>query len=142
MSSETITLTRDAEEWIAIDERTGVEGRGRTRADALAELDEAVARRERTHVVKTPAVLGGKPRIDGTRIGVFTIGESVRENGQSVEDVLEAYPSLSREQVEAALVYYDAHPEAMDVIRTQRAATRQRLERDGGVQPEDTETGT
>ncbi|WP_435076455.1 DUF433 domain-containing protein [Halococcus sp. AFM35] len=78
-------------------------------------------------IVKTPDVLHGKPRIEGTRIGVFTIGESVRAAGRSVEDMLTAYPDLTREQVEAALAYYDDHPEAMDILRQQKEATRQRV---------------
>jgi uncharacterized protein (DUF433 family) len=78
-------------------------------------------------IVKTPDVLHGKPRIKGTRIGVFTIGESVREGGQPVDDVLEAYPDLTRERITAALDYYDNHPEAMDVIRQRREATKRRL---------------
>ena len=57
-------------------------------------------------IVKTPDVLHGKPRIKGTRIGVFTIGESVREGGQPVDDVLEAYPDLTRERITAALDYW------------------------------------
>lgn len=78
-------------------------------------------------IVKTPEVLSGKPRIEGTRIGVFLIGESIRAGGQPIEDILEGYPDLSREQVEAALSYYDAHPEAMDVIRQRKKAIRQRV---------------
>ena len=78
-------------------------------------------------IVKTPDVLHGKPRIEGTRIGAFTIGESVRAAGQSVEEMLDAHPDLTREQVEAALAYYDDHPEAMDILRQQQAATRQRV---------------
>jgi uncharacterized protein (DUF433 family) len=78
-------------------------------------------------IVKTPDVLHGKPRIEGTRIGAFTIGESVRAGGQSIEDMLTAHPDLTREQVEAALDYYDDHPEAMDILRQQQAATRQRV---------------
>jgi uncharacterized protein (DUF433 family) len=80
-----------------------------------------------TKIVKTPEVLSGKPRIEGTRIGVFLIGESIREGGQSIEDLLDGYPDLSREQVEAALEYYDEHPEAMDVIRQRKEAIRQRV---------------
>lgn len=127
MSAETITLTRETDEWIARDEQTGAEGRGETREQALEELDEVVARHGDATIVKTPEVLGGKPRIDGTRIGVFTIGESIREGGQTIEEILDGYPDLSHQQVTAALSYYDAHPEAMDVIRKQREATKYRL---------------
>ncbi|WP_368410844.1 DUF433 domain-containing protein [Halomarina pelagica] len=85
---------------------------------------EATAR-----VVKTPDVLHGKPRIEGTRIGVFAIGESIRRSGQTGEGVLDGYPDLSHEQVIAALEYYDEHSEAMDILRTQREANRRRVER-------------
>lgn len=74
--TETITLTRDADGWTATDERTGGEGRGNTREQALERLDEARDRRRDAQIVKTPDVLGGKPRIDRTRIGVSEIGVS------------------------------------------------------------------
>lgn len=130
MSSETITLTRPAEVWIAIDEQTGVTGRGETRTDALDSLDEAVARQDAdgatpadtVAIVKTADVFHGKPRIEGTRIGVFMVGESIRDGEQSVEDILESYPDLSVEQVEAALAYYDAHPDEMAVFREEESA--------------------
>lgn len=78
-------------------------------------------------VVKTPEVLQGKPRIGGTRIGVFMIGESIRQGDQSIEDILVGYPDLSREQVAVALEYYDENPELMEYLRLQRDLTRQRL---------------
>jgi len=78
-------------------------------------------------IVKTPDVLHGKPRIEGTRIGAFTIGESVRVAEQSLKDMLDAYTDLTHEQVEAALAYYDDHPEAMDILRQQQEATRKQV---------------
>lgn len=141
MSTETITLTRNADEWIAVDEDTGAEGRGATREQALRRLTDADATADESMIVKTPETLGGKPRIDGTRIGVFMLDESIREGGQTIADVLEGYPHLSREQVEAALAYYDAHTEAMDVIRTQREAAKDRLrEHSLAPDPDDSET--
>ncbi|MFP9193901.1 DUF433 domain-containing protein [Natronosalvus vescus] len=142
MSAETIRLTRETDEWVAIDEKTGIEGRGKTRQQALEQLDEGVAQHGETPIVKTPEILGGKPRIDGTRIGVFTIGESIRDGEQTIEDILEGYPDLSRHQVAAALEYYDAHPEVMDVIRNQREATKHRLRvQSRAPNTEDSETG-
>lgn len=132
-----ITLTRDGDEWVAVDEDTGAEGRGRTREEALEHLDAAVARHDGVAIVKTPDVLGGKPRIEGTRMGVFLLGERVREGGQSVDDLLRSYPHLDRAEVSAALAYYDAHPEAMDVIRKGREATKRRLEEAGHVPESD-----
>lgn len=75
-------------------------------------------------IVKTPDVLHGKPRIRGTRIGVYSLGVAAREHGATIEELLENYPDLDRAQVQAALEYYDEHPELMDYIRTQKQATK------------------
>ena len=57
-----------------------------------------------TQIVCTPSVLGGKPRIDGTRISVeFIVGLFSFE--WTIEDILEQYPDLTREQIFAALTY-------------------------------------
>jgi uncharacterized protein (DUF433 family) len=82
----------------------------------------------KTHIeiVKTPDVLGGKPRIEGVRVGVLQVGDLVRELNEDVETVM-AELRLSREQVEAALDYYDDHPDEMDTLRAQREATFRRI---------------
>lgn len=49
-----------------------------------------------------PAICGGRPIVSGTRITVQTILEFLGA-GDSIEDVLEAYPSLTRADVLAAL---------------------------------------
>ncbi len=49
-----------------------------------------------------PDVCNGKPVIRGTRI----LGQTVMEflgTGDSIEDVLEAYPSLTREDIDACI---------------------------------------
>jgi len=51
-----------------------------------------------------PKVCHGKPCIKGTRIMVWIIVGCLA-NGDSVEEVLVAYPSLTREDVQAALAY-------------------------------------
>ncbi|GAI34696.1 unnamed protein product [marine sediment metagenome] len=51
-----------------------------------------------------PNVCHGKPCIKGTRIMVWII-VSCLANGDSVEDILEAYPGLKREDIHAALAY-------------------------------------
>lgn len=72
-------------------------------------------------IVKTPEVLHGKPRIEGTRVGVFQVGELVRQNGWSIEEVIEEF-DLDREQVRAALDYYDDNPELVETLRAQHRA--------------------
>jgi uncharacterized protein (DUF433 family) len=80
-------------------------------------------------IVKTPEVLGGKPRIEGTRIGVRMIGEMVRRGEWAIEEITsdEHFPDLTRDGVEAALSYYDDHPDEMETLRAQREATFERL---------------
>jgi uncharacterized protein (DUF433 family) len=51
-----------------------------------------------------PAVLGGKPVIAGTRIGVDLILEKIGD-GESIDEILRDYPRLSREQVLTAIRY-------------------------------------
>lgn len=132
MSADTITLTRQGDRWFAIDEETGVTASGGTRKQALDSLDAAVAGgatddRDEVAIVTTPGVLHGKPRIDGTRLSVFSIGESVRQGGQSVGEVLDAYPDVTAEQIEAALAYYDSHPDEMAVLRDEAEQLVRRL---------------
>jgi uncharacterized protein (DUF433 family) len=94
---------------------------------------------ETVKIVKTPEVLHGQPRIEGERIGVRSIGEKIRRNGQSIDEVIgeECYPFLSREQVEAALQYYDDHPEEMASLRAEEEAIIERLrERSRAPEPD------
>jgi len=51
-----------------------------------------------------PEVMRGKPVIRGTRIPVELIVRKMGE-GASIEDLLDGYPNLTRESVQAALVY-------------------------------------
>ena len=55
-------------------------------------------------IVMNPEVLSGKPVIKGTRIPVYLILELLAA-GMSVNDVLEEYPELTREDIQAALEY-------------------------------------
>jgi uncharacterized protein (DUF433 family) len=76
-------------------------------------------------IVKTPDVLHGRPRIEGTRVGVFTLGAAVREHDESLKKLLGEYPDLDRKEIKAAIDYYDDHPELMDYIRTQKPLRKQ-----------------
>jgi uncharacterized protein (DUF433 family) len=51
-----------------------------------------------------PDICNGRPTIRGTRISVQTILEFLGA-GESIEQILEAYPSLSRDDILAALRY-------------------------------------
>jgi uncharacterized protein (DUF433 family) len=77
-------------------------------------------------IVKTPDVLHGKPRIEGTRVGVFQIGTLVREREWSVEDATGQF-DLDVSQIQAAVEYYDEHPELMETLRAQEEARQQSI---------------
>lgn len=51
-----------------------------------------------------PDILHGKPCIKGTRIPVYLIVSLVAE-GETVENILEDYPTLTPEDIKAALRY-------------------------------------
>ncbi len=55
-------------------------------------------------IARNPAVMGGKPIITGTRITVELIVRKMA-NCYSIEQLLESYPHLTREQVAACMSY-------------------------------------
>lgn len=55
-------------------------------------------------VVSNPRILSGKPVVVGTRITVELILEKLAA-GESIEQLLEAHPRLTREAVQAALAF-------------------------------------
>jgi uncharacterized protein (DUF433 family) len=55
-------------------------------------------------IIADPEILGGKPVIAGTRVSVQLILEKLRD-GWSIQDLLEDYPHLTREQIIAAIAY-------------------------------------
>jgi uncharacterized protein (DUF433 family) len=63
------------------------------------------------YVVKTPGVLGGKPRIDGHRISVQHIATDYERLGMSPDEICDAYPGITLAQVHAALAYFYDHRE-------------------------------
>jgi len=55
-------------------------------------------------IVSDPSVLGGKPCIRGTRISVEFILELIA-SGASRDDIIRAWPNLTAEDVEEAVLY-------------------------------------
>jgi len=56
------------------------------------------------HIVSTPDVLKGKPRISGTRIPVSLILGYLAA-GNTVEDIIKEFPDLTKEHIAACLDY-------------------------------------
>lgn len=55
-------------------------------------------------IQSNPAVMMGKPVIAGTRITVELVLEKLAA-GETVEQILESHPRLTRESISAALAY-------------------------------------
>jgi uncharacterized protein (DUF433 family) len=71
---------------------------------------DASIQTEFAHIVCTPGVLGGEPRIDGHRIRVRDIVAARDQGGYSPEEISASiYPGLSLAEVYAALAYFEDH---------------------------------
>ena len=73
-----------------------------------------------------PKVMLGKPVIRGTRIPIELILRKLSE-GASKDDLLDAYPRLSREDIQAAIGYAAdtlAHEETLIVTPPKKRAKR------------------
>ena len=73
-------------------------------------------------IVQSPDVLGGEPRIEGTRIGVLTVVELVLDGRYPPADVAD---QLDRplEEIYTALAYYHEHREEMRSLEAERTNT-------------------
>lgn len=58
----------------------------------------------RNHIVSTPDVLRGKPRIKGTRIPVSLVLGYLAA-GKTIDEIIKEFPDLTREQITACLDY-------------------------------------
>jgi uncharacterized protein (DUF433 family) len=78
---------------------------------ALAEVWRRMAlyERARERIVSDPDIMGGTPTIRGTRITAQAVLGRI-EAGDTIDDILEDYPYLDRETVEAASIYAKANP--------------------------------
>ena len=59
---------------------------------------------EKKMIISDPAIMMGKPVIAGTRITVELILEKLAA-GETVDQVLDAHPRLTREAIQAALAF-------------------------------------
>ncbi len=65
------------------------------------------------HIVITPGVRGGKPRIDGRRITVSDIAIMHLKMGYSVDEIASEY-DLTLADIHAALAYYFDHRDEIE----------------------------
>jgi uncharacterized protein (DUF433 family) len=88
-------------------------------ADTLAEHDKLT--RARAAVTEDSEILGGTPVIKGTRVPVYDVAASAAA-GVPMRQLQEAYPSLTRELVELAILYAKATPPRGRPRQARRAA--------------------
>jgi len=87
-------------------------------------------------IVTSEDVLGGEPRIEGTRIGVLDIYELVIDGGYAPADVADQL-DCSLAEIYTALAYYHEQPEAMRQLKRERDETTATLA-DETLQPPET----
>jgi len=70
-------------------------------------------------IVRTEGILGGEPRIEGTRVGVLHVYELVVQGDHPPVDAADQL-DLSLGEIYSALAYYHEHPEDMQDLRRAR----------------------
>ena len=82
-----------------------------------------------TLLVRTPAICGGRLRIDGTRITVMQL-VTLYKQGFTAEEIADQYPHLTLAQVYTALAYYHANQSEVETALAEEQAEAERLEQD------------
>jgi len=87
-------------------------------------------------IVRDDDVLGGEPRIDGTRVGVRHVAARVIDGGQSPAHVADQF-DIPLSDVYEALSYYYAHIEEMRGLERENEAAFDRV-RESSLKPKET----
>jgi uncharacterized protein (DUF433 family) len=87
-------------------------------------------------ITSDPDVLGGEPRIDGTRVGVRHVATRVVEGDQTPAYVSDQF-DLPMADVHEALSYYDANVDEICAIQREQAAAAERTA-ENGLKPKET----
>jgi len=75
----------------------------------LAERAERYGRAREDHIEINPDIMGGTPVLRGTRMTVYSV-QGRLDGGDSIDDILEDNPHLTREAVDTAAFYARMHP--------------------------------
>lgn len=86
-------------------------------------------------IVREEDVLGGEPRIQGTRVGVRHVAEAVVDRGRSPAHVADQL-DLSLAEVYEALSYYYSHVDEIHGAERENEAAAERA-RDGSLKPKE-----
>lgn len=86
---------------------------------ATAKTSVPVRRTEHPHVVKSPDIAGGMPRVEGTRFSVLQVRNMI-DSGMSPAYIVENFPPLTLAQVHDALSYSYDHPDELAEHRSRQ----------------------
>ncbi|EMA47694.1 hypothetical protein C448_04629 [Halococcus morrhuae DSM 1307] len=84
-------------------------------------------------IVSTPEVLGGKPRIEGRRIGVHQVVSLVVDGNLMPEEMAVRY-DLELADIHRAITYYYDNPEEIRAVQKRR---QENIENADPIRPED-----
>lgn len=119
---------------VAVHGSSGAASWGATREDAIERVcqdADQVETSDRTGaIVETPGVLGGAPRVAGSRIGVLHVVAAHDDSGSIVETAAGFSGPLTVDEARAALGWADAHPAELQRLREERAQVIERIKLD------------
>ena len=87
-------------------------------------------------IARDDNVLGGEPRIDGSRLGVRYVAALVIEGGESPAYTADQF-EISKAEVYEALSYYYTHIDEMREIERENEAAFEQV-RDSSLKPKET----
>lgn len=79
----------------------------------MSNKDQNPERTATSMVHSDPAIMAGAPVFRGTRVPVYLLADMIRQ-GTPLDEILDGYPSLTREMVECAEIYATAHPPPLE----------------------------
>src|SRR5712692_5050924 len=85
------------------------------------------ATRPAVEIVRDPECRSGAPILAGTRMAVHDIVSHVQRNGGDVQRVVDDFPYLAVDQVQAVLAWYRDHQEEIDDILRRRREDYERI---------------
>lgn len=116
---------------VAVHRSSGAAAWGGTREDAIEHVERDVAHvrspRRTGETVETPGVLGGAPRVAGSRIGVHHIVTAYEDTDSVVETAAGFTGPLTVDEARSALEWADAHPDELQRLRDERARIIERI---------------
>ena len=118
--SETVTVTLPSQVFDRVQQLA------QTRRQSVTDVLDDITTQPTHHIERRPGVQGGDACIAGTRVPVWVLA-AMHKRGDTAEEILEAYPSLTAAQVHAALSYYYDHRAEIDAVIAIQNAGHERV---------------